>query len=89
MELELGLALPNHTPMMIKGLDLNGSNNGLEMENRKDFHQKSGILDDRHGIEVKGKALSLLLWSGGRQPDEEDDGGPRPPKRRKLHVNDE
>ncbi|KAI3468016.1 hypothetical protein Pfo_024679 [Paulownia fortunei] len=87
MELELGLALPNHTPMMIKGLDLNCSNNGLEMENnlkaRKD--QKWGFLDDQHGIEVENKALSLLLWSG--QPDEEDDD--RPQKWRKLNVNDE
>ncbi|PIN23971.1 hypothetical protein CDL12_03274 [Handroanthus impetiginosus] len=67
MELQLGLALPNQTPMLVKGLDLNCAyNGGPEMENNKN----SGFMDH----EVQSKPSSLLLWSG--QPNEEDDEAP-------------
>ncbi|KAI3454210.1 hypothetical protein Pfo_010873 [Paulownia fortunei] len=89
MELELGLALPNQTPMMVKGLDLNCGYNGLEMEKDKgykDNYQNPGFVDHEHGDdEVESKGLSLLLWSG--QPNEEDGGGQE--KWKKLCVNDE
>ncbi|KAH6774146.1 hypothetical protein C2S52_002902 [Perilla frutescens var. hirtella] len=93
MELELGLALPNHsssTPMMLKGLDLNScSNEEMEIEQRKKgdcnkySHRNSTCVEEEE--EVDSKTLSLLLWSG-RQPNEDDDARKW---RNYLHVNDE
>ncbi|KAL3844037.1 hypothetical protein ACJIZ3_001440 [Penstemon smallii] len=99
MELELGLSLPNHNPIMMKGLlDLNcSSDNEMELKRNK-FHKnnykKQTFLgdhddddDDEHGnVEVESnKSLSLFLWSG--QPNDEEDDSPRE-KWRKLHLND-
>ncbi|KAG8381746.1 hypothetical protein BUALT_Bualt05G0004600 [Buddleja alternifolia] len=83
MELELGLALPNHSPMAMKGLDLNCSysNNGMEIEKNKGYQKPADCFLD----EVESKDLSLLLWSG--QPNKEEDGPPE--KWRKFHLNDE
>ncbi|KAK6118359.1 hypothetical protein DH2020_047930 [Rehmannia glutinosa] len=62
---------------MVKGLDLNcGYNNGMEIMEK----QNRGFVDVDDEVESKG--LSLLLWSG--HPNEEDDDNFR-----KLHVNNE
>ncbi|KAL3633589.1 hypothetical protein CASFOL_022351 [Castilleja foliolosa] len=75
MELELGLALPTqtHHPMM---LDLNFGYNIINNEIEIGKKNYRGIIDrDQHDVcvdeEVESKGLSLLLWSG--QPNEEDD----------------
>lgn len=75
MELELGLALPNPTPMMGKGLDLNSCSNEMGFHEKRDCnkysHRDSSSVVDDDGEEVDSKSLSLLLWSG--QPSDEDD----------------
>ncbi|GFP83324.1 auxin-responsive protein iaa29 [Phtheirospermum japonicum] len=91
MELELGLALPNQNHPMVLDLNCgynnnnnNNNNNGLEIGKKN-----HGVFVDRdqHDVgddeeeEVESKGLSLLLWSG--QPNEEDDGE----RWRRLHVN--
>ncbi|KAL1532652.1 auxin-responsive protein IAA28-like [Salvia divinorum] len=73
LELELGLALPNH----------NTDNNGLESE----YSQKRVFLD-YHNTGVDTGNLSLLSWSCGRHLPDTVDGGSRPPKRRRPHVID-
>lgn len=88
MELELGLALPDHR-MMTKGLDLNSYSSEMETEKRKKGRcsgrncTSAGNDDVDGGEEVDSKCLSLLLWSG--QPNGGDEG----PKWRNLHVDDE
>ncbi|KAK4491045.1 hypothetical protein RD792_001767 [Penstemon davidsonii] len=89
MELELGLSLPNHTPIMMKGLfDLNcSSDNEMELKKNKSFLDDDDH-DDEHGnVEVESNnSLSLFLWSG-RQPNDEEDDSPQE-NWRKLHLND-
>ncbi|KAG6388091.1 hypothetical protein SASPL_153288 [Salvia splendens] len=72
MELELGLALPNH----------NANNNGFKTENHKEYRQKRVFLEDHSATGVGGTTLSLLSWSGVA---EMEDGVGRPPKYRKRH----
>lgn len=91
MELELGLALalPSHNPTMIQGLDLNHDSDRSTTETRRvDYRPKRMFLKD-HDAGVETATLSLLLWSGGRRRMDEDNGGDRHPKWRKLHVDDE
>ncbi|XP_057776478.1 auxin-responsive protein IAA29-like [Salvia miltiorrhiza] len=86
MELELGLALPDHhSRMLMKGLDLNSCSNEMEIEKGKKGDYSCNIrrnLSDEE--EIDSKSLSLLLWSG--QPNGGDDEGR---KWRNLHVDDE
>lgn len=72
MELELALALPDPSPM----LDLNSCSNhemGIHETPKKrdcDFNKYSSsvVVDEE---EVDSKSLSLLLWSG--EPNDEDE----------------
>ncbi|XP_042002491.1 auxin-responsive protein IAA28-like [Salvia splendens] len=73
MELELGLALPNH----------NANNNGFKTGNHKEYRPKRLFLEDHMtATGVGGTTLSLLSWSGVAKM--EDSVG-RPPKYRKPH----
>ncbi|KAL3646039.1 hypothetical protein CASFOL_011219 [Castilleja foliolosa] len=83
MELELGLALHYNN-------NNNNNNNGVEI-GKKSY---PGFVDrDQHDLgddeeEVESKGLSLLLWSG--QPNEEDDDDPWRSRRRvNLGENEE
>lgn len=87
MELELGLALPDHNPMINKGLDLNSCcNNAASLDHLEndnyDYHQNPCFLDD-HPEKAESK-LPLLSWSGDRQQDDTDHHGSRRPKSRRL-----
>ncbi|KAL7150910.1 hypothetical protein ABFS83_05G145300 [Erythranthe nasuta] len=95
MELELGLALPNQSSsssghVMVKGLqlDLNSSSSTTTYQNNLPrFLYQDVCSDHDHQQEVESKDLSLLLWSG--QPNEQDDDPPPHKWTNLLHLNDD
>ncbi|KAL7112320.1 hypothetical protein ACP275_05G144800 [Erythranthe tilingii] len=97
MELELGLGLPNQSSsssghvIMVKGLlDLNSSSSTTTYQNHlpNRFLYQDVCSDHDHHQQVESKDLSLLLWSG--QPNEEDDDpSPRKWTNLRLHLNDD
>ncbi|KAH6761396.1 hypothetical protein C2S51_018345 [Perilla frutescens var. frutescens] len=92
LELGLGLALPNHSPMMIQGLDLNCNNsNGLATENHEGYSSQKRMLflDQDRSVGIESTNLSLFLWGDVRRQPEEEGGGGRQPKWRKIHVDDD
>lgn len=72
MELELGLALPNHSPMITRGLDLNCNSNGLEMGNCKDCSPKRVFLED-HGVGVETYGSCPPKWRKIHVDDDDDE----------------
>ncbi|EYU32350.1 hypothetical protein ABFS82_05G141600 [Erythranthe guttata] len=94
MELELGLGLPNQSSsssghVMVKGLqlDLNSSSSTTYQNNLPRFLYRDVCSDHDHQEEVESKDLSLLLWSG--QPNQEDDDPPPHKWTNLLHLNDD
>lgn len=94
MELELGLALPcNHFPTNIKGFNADmitmrrkdsfDDNLSPQMKQKRSFAE---AFEDSNERDLQPKTLSLFIWNGQPNEDEEDDHHAR--KKRPLTASD-